>query len=40
LWTWTGSFIGLPCPCGEPLESLLFEVLLFTFFGLVEELKF
>ena len=37
LWIWTGSLINLPCPCGGPLEGWLFEVLLLTFFCLVEE---
>jgi uncharacterized protein YhhL (DUF1145 family) len=32
LWIWTGSLINLPCPCGGPLESWLFEALLFTLF--------
>jgi len=36
LWTWTGSLIDLPCPCGGPLESWSFEVLLVLFFCLVE----
>jgi hypothetical protein len=39
LWTWTGSLINLPCPCGGPLESLLFEALLFTLFVVVEEIE-
>jgi hypothetical protein len=29
----------LPCPCGGPLESLLFEALLFTLFFVVEEIE-
>jgi hypothetical protein len=38
-WTWTGSLINLPCPRGGPLESWLFEALLFTLFFVVEEIE-